>query len=82
MLALCLMLLGTYYAQNYAGIIGRSLLATKLKIAVIQCSANYNTNIDTAFKYLAAKALQLKKLSVNLLTHVEAACCTEKCHFL
>ena len=25
MLALCLMLLGTYYAQNYAGIIGRSL---------------------------------------------------------
>ena len=26
MLALCLMLLGTYYAQNYAGIIGRSLL--------------------------------------------------------
>ena len=27
MLALCLMLLGTYYAQNYAGIIGRSLHA-------------------------------------------------------
>ena len=27
MLALCLMLLGTYYAQNYAGIIGRSLPA-------------------------------------------------------
>ena len=26
MLALCLMLLGTYYAQNYAGIIGRSLV--------------------------------------------------------
>ena len=26
MLALCLMLLGTYYAQNYAGIIDRSLL--------------------------------------------------------
>ena len=25
MLALCLMLLGTYYAQNYAGIIGQSL---------------------------------------------------------
>ena len=25
MLALCLMLLGTYYAQNYAGIISRSL---------------------------------------------------------
>ena len=26
MLASCLMLLGTHYAQNYAGIIGRSLL--------------------------------------------------------
>jgi len=25
MLALCLMLLGTYYALNYAGIIGRGL---------------------------------------------------------
>ena len=25
MLALCLMLLGTYYAQNYAGIIDQSL---------------------------------------------------------
>ena len=25
MLALCLMLLGTYYAKNYAGIIGRGL---------------------------------------------------------
>ena len=31
MLALCLMLLGTYYAQNYAGIIGASL-TTGLKL--------------------------------------------------
>ena len=30
MLALCLMLLGTYYAQNYAGIIGRSLVRMEL----------------------------------------------------
>ena len=29
MLALCLMLLGTYYAQNYAGIIGWSLDITR-----------------------------------------------------
>ena len=29
MLALCLMLLATYYAQNYAGIIGWSLLTIK-----------------------------------------------------
>ena len=28
MLALCLMLLGTYYAQNHAGIIGRSLITS------------------------------------------------------
>ena len=48
-------------------------LASKLKITVIQCSAKYNTNIGTAFKYLAVKALQLKKLSVNLYTHAEAA---------
>ena len=32
MLALCLMLLGTYYAQNYAGIIGRSLYIISRKI--------------------------------------------------
>jgi len=30
MLALCLMLLGTYYAQNYAGIIGWCLMVTCL----------------------------------------------------
>ena len=48
-------------------------LASKLKLTVIQCSAKYNTNINLAFKYLAAKALHLKKLSVNVLTHAEAA---------
>ena len=31
MLALCLMLLGTYYALNYAGIIGRGLVLTEIK---------------------------------------------------
>ena len=48
-------------------------LASKLKVPVIQCSAKYNTNVDTAFKYLAVKALSLKKLSVNVLTHAQAA---------
>ena len=48
-------------------------LASKLKVPVIQCSAKYNTNVDTAFKYLAMKALSLKKLSVNVLTHAEVA---------
>ena len=31
-LALCLMLLATYYAQNYAGIIGWSLVASYLSL--------------------------------------------------
>ena len=46
-------------------------LANKLKVPIIQCSAKDNTNIDTAFKYLAVKALSLKKLSVNVPTHAE-----------
>ena len=47
--------------------------ASSLKITVIQCSAKYNTNVDTAFKYLAIKALSLKKLSVNMFTYAEVA---------
>ena len=35
MLALCLMLLGTYYTQNYAGIIGRSLIVIHLRYNLI-----------------------------------------------
>ena len=46
-------------------------LASKLKVSIIQCSAKDNTNVDTAFKYLAMKALSLKKLSANVLTHGE-----------
>ena len=34
MLALCLMLLGTYYAQNYAGIIGRSLVPAHVELFI------------------------------------------------
>ena len=48
-------------------------LASKLKVPTIQCSTKDDTNVDTAFKYLAMKALSLKKLSVNVLTHAEAA---------
>ena len=33
MLALCLMLLATYYALNYAGIIGRCLVNIHAKVA-------------------------------------------------
>ena len=38
MLALCWMLLATYYAQNYAGIIGWSLQMAPLICLVIICS--------------------------------------------
>ena len=48
-------------------------LASKLKVPIIQCSAKDDTNVDTAFKHLAMKALSLKKLSVNVLTHAEVA---------
>jgi len=49
--------------------------ASKLKVDVIQSSSKYNTNIDTAFKYLAVKCLQLKKkhIAVNIVTHAECA---------
>ena len=49
--------------------------ASKLKVDVIQSSSKYNTNIDTAFKYLAVKGLQLKKkhVTVNVLKHADYA---------
>jgi len=49
--------------------------ASKLRVDVIQSSSKYNTNIDTAFKYLAVKCLQLKKkhITVNISTHAEYA---------
>jgi len=49
--------------------------ASKLKVDVIQSSSKCNTNIDTAFKYLAVKCLQLKKkhITVNISTHAECA---------
>ena len=48
-------------------------LAKSLKVNVIQCSAKCNTNIDTAFKYLAAKALSSRRLTVNVPTHAKIA---------
>lgn len=69
----CVVIASKYDSHSRANMERLESLASKLKTAVIQCSARYNTNVNTAFKYLAAKALQLKKLSVNLLTHAEAA---------
>ena len=36
--------------------------ANNLKVPVVHCSAKFNTNIHTAFKNLAVKALSLKKI--------------------
>ena len=41
MLALCLMLLGTYYAQNYAGIIGRSVPVAMIDSLIDIASCQY-----------------------------------------
>ena len=48
MLALCLMLSGTYYAKNYAGIIGRGLtegavIATEAENRKAKCSQGLTT---------------------------------------
>ena len=38
MLTLCLMLSGTYYAKNYAGIIGRDLFQAYRPLSVRKCA--------------------------------------------
>ena len=50
MLALCLMLSVTYYAQNYAGIIGWSLLITQSSfcLQILREDQYVNVNFDSA----------------------------------
>ena len=50
MLALCLMLLGTYYAQNYAGIIGRSLKGVQYSLT-FKCTL-WNAIVDKIQKFV------------------------------
>ena len=69
----CVVVASKFDSQSQANVEHLVSLANSLKVTVIQCSAKYNTNIDTAFKYLAAKALSLKKLPVKVLTHAEVA---------
>ena len=69
----CVVVASKFNAQSWECVERLESLASKLKVPVIQCSAKYNTNVDAAFKYLATKTLPLKKLSVNILTHSEAA---------
>ena len=49
MLALCLMLLGTYYAQNYAGIIGRSLYETVMLLNTKTINSEMMKNVIPGF---------------------------------
>ena len=39
--------------------------ASSLKVPVIHCSAKHNTNVQAAFRNLAAKALSLKKIATD-----------------
>jgi len=58
MLALCLMLLATYYALNYAGIIGRGLVeACRLSVTVCEvCSRQ----VCTIWRYYVQNILFLQ----------------------
>ena len=50
--------------------------ANELGVTVIQCSSKYNTNVNTAFKFLAVKTFShelKKKISVTIQTHAEVA---------
>lgn len=47
--------------------------ASNLKVPVVHCSAKFNTNIHTAFRNLAVKALSLKKIAVDKPAHTKAA---------
>ena len=67
----CVVVASKFDIQCRANVKDLESLANKLKVPIVQCSTKYNTNVDTAFKYLAKKALSLKKLSVNVLTHAK-----------
>ena len=69
----CVVVASKFDIYSRANVKRLESLASKLKVPIIQCSAKDNTNVGTAFKFLAMKALSLKKLSVNVLTHTEVA---------
>ena len=55
MLALCLMLSGTYYAKNYASIIGRGLFVTKLYCT----SGNIDNNFNLAIRFIFSRQIKI-----------------------
>lgn len=72
----CVIVANKYDAHSKENMENLETWANTLDISVIQCSAKYNTNIDTAFKYLAVKVFSRqmkKKVSVNIQSHAEVA---------
>lgn len=72
----CVIVANKYDAHSKENMENLEAWANTLDISVIQCSAKYNTNIDTAFKYLAVKVFSRqmkKKVSVNIQSHAEVA---------
>ena len=62
MLALCLMLSGTYYAKNYAGIIGRGLLVIqvyKMMMLMMMTMKMMATLIMTVMRLVRAAVIQV-----------------------
>ena len=51
-LALCLMLLATYYAQNYAGIIGWSLLPSPTNIEMLTVEIEASQSLSFIIYYV------------------------------
>jgi len=72
----CVIVANKYDAHNKENMENLEMYANALDVSVIQCSTRYNTNIDTAFKYLAVKVFnrQLKKkVGISIQTHAEVA---------
>ena len=59
----CCVLVASKFDIHTRGSVERlEIHANNLKVPVIHCSAKFNTNVHTAFKNLAVKALSLKKI--------------------
>ena len=72
----CVVVANQYDTCTRRNVENLELWANALNVDVVQCSAKYNINIDSAFRYLAMKVFsrQLsKKFTFNLQTYTEVA---------
>ena len=72
----CVIVANQYDTHSKKNMENLELWASALNVDVIQCSAKYNINIDSAFKYLAMKVFsrQLgRKFTFNRQTYAEVA---------